>query len=136
MTPEILARITAARACRDLSDLARQGVGATAEPASSAERLTAARRLRVLANEIVDRMVVAEALAGTSWDELAAALGRDPHTLATEYGESVAQWGGLTETEMEGEADSAEALDAWYARHQEDGDPPARTPVANLLNRR
>lgn len=136
MTPEMLARITAARGCRDLSDLARQEVGTTAAPADPAARLMGARRLRVLANEIVDRIVVAEALAGTPWSEIADALGRDRGTLEAEYGESVEEWRSLTEAEAEAAAGDVAALDSWYVRHQEEGDPTADNPVGELLNRR
>ncbi|WP_328736518.1 hypothetical protein [Streptomyces bobili] len=76
MTPEILARITAARAARDLSDLARQAVGTTAESISTTERIQNARRLRQMANEFLDLIVLAEGLAGAEWAEIARALGR------------------------------------------------------------
>ncbi|CAM5235227.1 hypothetical protein [Streptomyces griseomycini] len=137
MTPEILARIATARALRDLSDLARQEVAATAEPLSPAERIRRARRLRQMTNEIIDRVVLAEALAGASWEEIAGALGlRDPGTVEREYAEDVAEWAALPEDEMEAEAEGAEDLDAWYARHREDHDPTAPSPVTDLLNRR
>lgn len=141
MTPEILARIATARAARDLSDLARQEVAATAEPLSSAERIRKARRLRQMANELVDRVVLAEALAGASWEEIAAALGpkglgRDPGTVEREYAEDVAEWAARSEEEMEAEAEGAGDLDAWYDLHREDHDPATASPVTDLLNRR
>ncbi|MGW3628512.1 hypothetical protein [Streptomyces sp. NPDC000880] len=136
MTPEILARITAARAARDLSDLARQAVGTTAAAMTPAERLVFARRLRQMANELVDFTTVAEALNGTPWPEIAMALSRrDAATVEGEYAESVAEWRELSAEQMADAAEGAEALDAWYARHREDADPAVETPVSDLLNR-
>ncbi|MER6109254.1 hypothetical protein [Streptomyces hirsutus] len=136
MTPEILARITAARAARDLSDLARQAVGTTAETTSTAERIETARRLRHMANQIVDLVVLAEALAGAEWSEITEALGRiEPGTVKAEYADAVAEWSSLTEAEATESAADIEDMDAWYARHREDHDPDLEKPVANLLNR-
>ncbi|OEJ21004.1 hypothetical protein [Streptomyces subrutilus] len=136
MTPEILARITAARAARDLSDLARQVVGASATPATPADRLIAARRLRQLANALVDYTVVAEALSGTSWESMAAALSRhDAATLQGEYEDSVEDWAALDAGVLDEGAQSAPDLDAWYLRHREDADPAGETPVSDLLDR-
>jgi len=136
MTPEILARITAARAARDLSDLARQAVGTIAETTSATERITNARRLRQMVNEYVDRVVLAEVLAGADWAEVAQALSRrDPGTVEEEYAEAVAEWSALTEDEANETAAGVEDLDDWYARHREDHDPDLEKPVAALLNR-
>ncbi|MFF4902289.1 hypothetical protein [Streptomyces sp. NPDC001068] len=136
MEPEILARITTARAARDLSDLARQTVATTAETTSPADRILQARRLRQLANEIVDRVVLAEALGGASWQEITEALNRqDPDTVRGEYEDAVAEWEAMPEDQKAAAADGLEALDAWYKRHREDQDPKLATPVADLLNR-
>ncbi|MFF7838756.1 hypothetical protein ACFZC6_08070 [Streptomyces ossamyceticus] len=137
MTPEILARITAARAARDLSDLARQAVGTTAESISATERIERARRLRQMANEYVDLIVLAEGLAGGDWAEITEALGRrDPGTVEREYADDLAEWDApVGETEAEEAVAGIEALDAWYARHREDHDPDLEKPVADLLNR-
>ncbi|MFI7299238.1 hypothetical protein ACWCY6_17420 [Streptomyces sp. 900105755] len=135
MRPEILARIAAARAARDLSDLARQAVGATAEPVSSTERIRRARELRQMVNEYVDRVVLGEALAGADWQEISKALNRrDPKTVEGEYADAVAEWS-AHEDEADSEDEGAEDLDAWYARHREDHDPDLEKPVADLLNR-
>ncbi|MFJ7004162.1 hypothetical protein ACIQU7_23485 [Streptomyces albidoflavus] len=137
MTPEILARIAAARAHRDLSDLARQALADTAVPSSASERIERSRRLRQMTNQITDLTVLAEALGGASWEEIAGALGRrDPGTVRAEYEEAVSEWQALTEEQMVAAADGIEALDAWYERHREDHDPQTLTPVNNLLNRR
>jgi hypothetical protein len=136
MEPEILARITTARAARDLSDLARQAVATTAETTSPTERILQARRLRQLANEIVDRVVLAEALGGASWPEITEALNRrDPDTVRGEYEDAVAEWKAMPEEQKAAAADGLEDLDAWYARHREDQDPELATPVADLQNR-
>ncbi|RZU28185.1 hypothetical protein EV284_6351 [Streptomyces sp. BK022] len=132
MTPEILARVSAARTVRDLSDLARQTLGAIAEDSTPAERIDQARRLRLLAVEYVDRIVLAEALGGTGWEDLAAALGRrDPDTVEADYADDVAEWSAATDAGSV--LDGYEALDAWYDRHREDHDPQTSTPVRNLL---
>lgn len=137
MTPEILARIAVARAARDLSDLARQAVGTTAQPASTAERIEQARRLRNLAGDIVDLVVLAEALGGASWEEITEALHRlDPGTVEREFAEDVAEWSNTPEEQLQRAADGHDALDEWYAQHREDQDPSLETPVADLLNRR
>ncbi|MER5222830.1 hypothetical protein [Streptomyces flaveus] len=136
MTPEILARITAARAARDLSDLARQAVGTTAEDISTTERIQNARRLRQMVNEFVDLIVLAESLAGAEWAEITRALGRgDAATVEGEYADAVEEWSAFTETEADEAGAGTEDLDAWYARHREDHDPDLEKPVADLLNR-
>lgn len=136
MTPEILARIATARALRDLSDLARQEVASTAEPLSTAERIERARRIRQMANQIVDYVVLGEALAGAPWEEIGTALRpQDPTSVRDEYEDAVGEWNALPEDEREGAAAGFEDLDDWYARQREDHDPELRTPVSDLLNR-
>ncbi|MFI9078817.1 hypothetical protein ACIGW8_20460 [Streptomyces sioyaensis] len=136
MRPEILARITAARAARDLSDLARQAVGATAESISPTERIQRARQLRQMANEYVDRVVLGEALAGADWLEISEALNRrDSKTVEGEYADAVADWSALPGDEADAEDEGVADLDDWYARHREDHDPDLEKPVADLLNR-
>ncbi|MFE4575743.1 hypothetical protein [Streptomyces chartreusis] len=136
MTPEILARIATARAARDLSDLARQFVATTAQPANPTERIRRARELRELVNQLVGLTVLAEAFGGASWEEITAALGRqDSDTVEREFAEDVAEWGGKSEEELQRAAEGHDALDKWYARHREDQDPEGSTPVADLFNR-
>ncbi|MYW67118.1 hypothetical protein GTY65_24060 [Streptomyces sp. SID8379] len=134
MTPENLARLASARAHRDLSDLARQGVGAISETATPAERIAAARHLRVMVNELVDLVVLGEALGGASWEEISQALKRrDPGTVEGEYEEAVAEWKAAPASAYEGAEGDARDLDAWYRRHREDFDPAAESPVSDLL---
>ena len=136
MTPEILARIATARAARDLSDLARLLLADTATTISTTERIEKARRLRQMASEVVDLVVLAEALGGASWEEVTEALGRrEPGTVEREFAEDVAEWGSKSEVELERAAEGYGALDEWYARHREDQDPELSTPVADLLNK-
>lgn len=136
MAPEILARIATARAARDLSDLARLLLADTATTTSPTERIEKARRLRQVAIEVVDLVVLAEALEGASWEEITEALGRrDPGTVEREFAEDVAEWSSKSEKELERAAEGHSALDEWYGRHREDQDPELSTPVADLLNR-
>ncbi|MFD4799254.1 hypothetical protein [Streptomyces anulatus] len=136
MTPEILARITLARAERDLSDRARAAVGTAAAAVSPTERIRAARRSRQLVNEIVDLTVLVAALAGTPWEEIAQSLSRrDPGTVEAEYADAVAAWKAMSREELVAAAAvGAQGLDAWYVRHREDYDPAEENPVADLLN--
>ena len=131
--PEAHARLEAARAARELSDLARAFVGETGTPLSAAERIRAARRLRALVHGLVDRVVLAEALGGEEWAELAAALGRDEESVRGEYGPAVGEWQREAVAPAESAAGDAEALDGWYRRHREDTDPSADQPVSGLL---
>lgn len=134
MNPEILARLSAARAHRDLSDLARQGLGDINSGASSRERIEAARRLRVLVNELVDLVVLAEALGGAPWEEITQALHRrDAETVRVEYEDAVSEWRAAPAPAFDGVDDDARDLDAWYQRHREDTDPAGENPATDLL---
>ncbi|MFE7072543.1 hypothetical protein ACFU96_20930 [Streptomyces sp. NPDC057620] len=133
----MLARIAAARADRDLSDYARQMVGITAVGAPAAECIRAARQMRLLATQIVDLTVLAERLAGASWQEITDALGRqDAAVVEDEYADAITEWQAKSEEQMKREAAGFPELDDWYVRHREDHDPHTSTPVADLLNRR
>ncbi|MEU1311072.1 hypothetical protein ABZ419_19580 [Streptomyces cinnamoneus] len=134
MTSENLARLAVARAHRDLSDLARQGVGSISSAAGTRERIEAARRLRVMVNELLDLVVLGEALDGEQWEEITSALRRrDVETVRAEYAEAVTQWQAVPATAIQGAEGDARDLDAWYRRHREDADPPVENPVSDLL---
>ncbi|GHF33783.1 hypothetical protein GCM10010218_13620 [Streptomyces mashuensis] len=134
MTSENLARLAAARAHRDLSDLARQGVGVISSGAGACERIEAARRLRVMVNELLYLVVLGEALGGEPWEEITRALcRRDVETVRAEYDEAVAQWEAAPATALHGAKGDAQDLDDWYRRHREDADPPAENPASDLL---
>ncbi|MDV6291246.1 hypothetical protein R2F25_38190 [Streptomyces sp. UP1A-1] len=93
-------------------------------------------RLRQMANNIVDLVVLSEALGGASWEEITQAMNRrDADTVQGEYADSVAAWEAMPEDQMTAAAEGFEDLDRWYARHREDQDPELPTPVADLLNR-
>ncbi|MFE0058645.1 hypothetical protein [Streptomyces sp. NPDC059003] len=133
MASATVARLVAARAHRDLSDLARLGVGTISSEQSCRERIEAARRLRVLANELVDLVVLAEALGGATWQEITKALQRrDAATVQAEYEDDVQEWQSAPAEPFDG-IDDAQGLDAWYRVHREDSDPPAENPVSDLL---
>ncbi|MEU5748253.1 hypothetical protein ABZ804_22275 [Streptomyces sp. NPDC047726] len=137
MTPEILARIVTARGMRDLSDAARHALATTSDTISPAERIEQARRLRQMANSIVDLVVLSEALGGASWEEITQALGRrDTGTVSGEYEDAVAAWQSMPEDEQQAAAEGSEDLDAWYSRHREDIDPTVESPITDLQNRR
>ncbi|MGI5337642.1 hypothetical protein ACQEVS_09725 [Streptomyces sp. CA-181903] len=132
MTPETLARLAAARAHRDLSDLARQGVGGIGCAAGARERIEAARRLRVTVTGLLDLVV----LGGEPWEGIARALcRRDVETVRAEYAEAVPYWQVAPATVLREAAGEARDLDAWYRRHREDIDPPVENPVFDLLVR-
>ncbi|MFG2141816.1 hypothetical protein [Streptomyces sp. NPDC048650] len=134
MNSESLAHVASARAHRDLSDLARQGVGGISSGASTRERIEEARRLRVLANELVDLVVLGEVLCGASWEEITQALHRrDAGTVQAEYEDAVREWEATPAEAFDGLDGDARDLDAWYRQHREDTDPPAEDPVFDLL---
>ncbi|MFE1270619.1 hypothetical protein [Streptomyces sp. NPDC058758] len=128
------ARLAAAQAARATADLARAVVGETSSPASAADRIRAARRLRVLSLEALDWTIRAEYLNGTSWVELAQLLQRDAGTLRRQYEAGTLQWAEALPESTDDEADAAGALDAWYRRHAEELlDPAQEAPVSGLF---
>ncbi|AKN68777.1 hypothetical protein QR97_02240 [Streptomyces sp. PBH53] len=132
--PESLARLTAARGHRDLSDLARQNVGVIGSPTTVQERIAAVRRLRILVEQIVDLVVLEAALSGASWEEITQALNRrDAETVQGEYEDAVADWRAAPASAYADVQDDARALDEWYRRHRDDGDPATENPVSHLL---
>ncbi|MGG2460110.1 hypothetical protein ACO0M4_09870 [Streptomyces sp. RGM 3693] len=134
MTPETVARLTVVRAYRDLSNLARHGVGNSLSGAGARERIEEARRLRVLANALVDLVVLSEALAGTPWQVITQALNRsDAETVQGEYAEAVTAWQAVPAEAFEGIGGDARDLDTWYRAHRDDSDPVAQNPASDLL---
>ncbi|WP_431959424.1 hypothetical protein [Actinacidiphila sp. bgisy160] len=142
--PADRALVAAAVSAWEISDYARALVGAAGMPQSVETRIQAARQLRVLTLELLDRTVLAEVLGGASWEEVAAALGLTPETTQSRYEETARVWarpeaatwtapGEAGDRDVEG---TAAALDAWYARHR-DGvdllDEEASDPVSRIL---
>ena len=134
MTPETVARLAVARAYRDLSDLARRGLGNISSGAGSRERIEEARRLRVMVNELVDRVVLAEALGGEPWEKITQALRRrDTGTVQAEYEVAVREWQAAPAEAFGGIDGDARELDTWYRAHREDTDPAVENPASGLL---
>ncbi|MFI9052510.1 hypothetical protein [Streptomyces sp. NPDC053427] len=131
------ARLLAAGHAREVADFARGIVGDSSSDVAAADRIRAARRLRLLSLQVLNWTVRAEVLSGTSWTELAASLGRDEDALREEFEDSTLQWTKDHDADPEQPEQSlaaAEALDAWYKRHA-DGllDPATQAPVSSLF---
>lgn len=129
------ARLAAAQAARAAADLARAQVGETSTDATAADRIRGARRLRLLAMQVLDWTIRAEFLNGATWEELAEHAGRDASSLKRQYEAGTLQWVEGLPNSTQDEADEAAALDAWYARHAEELLDPeaAKSPVAGLF---
>ncbi|MGW7090121.1 hypothetical protein ACWGH2_42430 [Streptomyces sp. NPDC054871] len=131
------ARLIAAVHAREVADFARGIVGDSSSDVAAADRIRAARRLRLLSLQVLNWTVRAEVLSGTPWPELAAGLGRDERTLRAEFEASTLQWAEDNEAEPESADQSlatAEALDAWYKRHADELlDPATEAPVSSLF---
>jgi len=145
--PAARALVAAGVSARELADHAQAVVGATGTELAVAERIRAARFLRLLAMEVVDRTVIASLLDGAPADEVADALGLDPAMVEQRYGPAVAAWSRPELSEQRGPGDAgdrdvagtAAALDQWWVRHQETANPLVEDvpdPVSRALNRR
>lgn len=109
-------------------------MGNISSGAGSRERIEAARRLRVLVDELVDLVVLGEALSGTSWEDITQALHRrDAATVQAEYEDAVNEWRRVPAEGFEGDDSDARTLDAWCQAHREVTDPSAKNPVSDLL---
>ncbi|MFD7764086.1 hypothetical protein [Streptomyces microflavus] len=131
------ARLVAAGHAREVADFARGIVGDTSSDATAADRIRAARRLRLLSLQVLNWTVRAEVLNGTAWSELAAALGRDEGSVREEFEAGTVQWAENIDADpqhAEHSATAARALDAWYEVHAEDMlDPAHEAPVSALF---
>ncbi|KIF04162.1 hypothetical protein PL81_20345 [Streptomyces sp. RSD-27] len=131
------ARLIAASHAREVSDFARGIVGATSNTATAADRLREARRLRLLALQVLNWSVRAEVLDGTPWTEIAAALGRDADAVRAEFESGTLQWADLALRDpdrTERRVAEAEDLDNWYRTHAVDFlDPAEDAPVSGLF---
>ncbi|MFJ5121948.1 hypothetical protein [Kitasatospora sp. NPDC088548] len=142
--PAARAFVAAAVADRDVAEFAIGLIAAGPADQTTDARIRAARRLRLLALEVLDRTVIAEALAGASWEELGAALGLDPAVAEGRYAQAVELWQDPAGAWMRGPgeagdpdvAGTAAAVDAWFARVQPLLNPGAEaeeSPVSRLL---
>ncbi|MFB8025895.1 MULTISPECIES: hypothetical protein [unclassified Streptomyces] len=130
------ARLIVAGHAREVSDFARGIVGGTAGPADTADRIVAARRLRLLSLQVLQWTVRAEWLKGASWAEIAAALDRDEETVRAEFEVGTEQWAVRAGAEANAEGRSvaaAVALDEWYRAHAGLLDPAVNSPVSGLF---
>ncbi|MGW0562968.1 hypothetical protein ACWDZ4_20670 [Streptomyces sp. NPDC003016] len=131
------ARLIASGHAREVADFARGIVGDASSDATPAERIRAARRLRLLSLQVLNWTIRAEVLRGTPWPELATALDRDEESLRTQFEAGTHQWAERHANDperAEQSAAAAEALDDWYRRHTEELlDPDQLTPVSGLF---
>ncbi|WP_330335697.1 hypothetical protein OHS33_38615 (plasmid) [Streptomyces sp. NBC_00536] len=131
------ARLIAASHAREVSDFARGVVGGTSSAATAADRIGEARRLRLLALQVLNWSVRAAVLEGTPWVEIATALGRDAEAVRAEFEAGTSQWADLASRDperAERSAAEAEALDTWYRTHAVDFlDPAEDAPVSGLF---
>ena len=149
--PPARASLAFSVAGRDASDYARDLVRDVATPMPAGERILTARNLRLLALKVLDRAVLMEALAGTSWEVIGDALGLGEEEARRRYEPTVAQWrhelptelidatifgdmttGLLHDHDPEG---TALTIDAWIARYRDpwDGPQPVPGPVTRAL---
>lgn len=146
---DLHARVAAAASAREVSDLSRAVLGDCGHRFVPGDLIRSARQVRVAALLLVDRAVIAELLAGASWEDVAAAVGTDAATAERIYLPALELWseevaeladagdhgvGGLTDLDLPGTAD---ALDMWWRRHAEpwesaEGASPIRTLVDRL----
>lgn len=144
--PAKRARVAAAVAAREVSDAARDLVGTASHEVPAAERIRAVRRLRLLALEVLDRTVIAEVLAGASWEEVAEAMLLEPGTAYNRYAETVELWAHPERSAQRGPgeagdpdvAGTAAVLDQWWDHHRDRSNPLASTdltPVTGLLDK-
>ncbi|MEV0487342.1 hypothetical protein AB0I69_42920 [Streptomyces sp. NPDC050508] len=131
------ARLLAAGHAREVADFARGIVGDSSSGVDAADRIRAARRLRLLSLQVLNWTVRAEVLHGTPWPDLAVALGRGEDALREEFEASTLQWARDHDADpasTEQSLAAAAALDAWYERHADDLlDPDTQAPVSSLF---
>ncbi|MEU7228948.1 hypothetical protein [Streptomyces chrestomyceticus] len=133
------ARLITAEHAREVADFARGIVGGLSEEGTAADRILAARRLRLLSLQVLQWTVRAEVLAETPWPELAAALGRDEESVRAEFEAGTEQWASRAAVDPDAESGSVEtarALDAWYRQHADALlDPEREAPISGLFTR-
>ncbi|MFD3514927.1 hypothetical protein [Streptomyces sp. NPDC058657] len=87
-----------------------------------------------MAHEVVDLVVLGEALGGTPWGAITRALHRrETATVQAEYQQGVNEWRAAPAPGCVMVAADAQALDAWYRQHREDTDLATENPVSDLL---
>lgn len=151
VSPAVRAHLAALVAARDVADHSYAIVGDAATPMLPGERIRRWRQIRMDALTGLDRTVLAELLEGTSWEDVADALGLTVEETRARYEKTLELWRsgrrlvdrtnyalfgehsvGLREdTDPRG---TAETLDAWYRRHAEPWAEPDARPVSRLFD--
>lgn len=137
------ARVATAVAAREVSDLARDVVVATAQDFAPGELITRMNRARIAQIAALDRAVLTERVAGASWDVIADALGMPVAAVIARYEPIADEWaercargeeiqlpaehhgvrvGILNDRDLEG---TAGTIEAWLERHIDPYDLPA-----------
>lgn len=136
------ATVSVAQAAVETADFARGIVGSIDRPQAAVDAIREGRRLRLFALAVLDRIVIAQRVAGASWADIAAGLGGGwtAGTVEAKYGPDVETWCGRrpitdhsmlvgdSSTGMPWDLDldgTADAIDLWYARHAEPWEQPA-----------
>lgn len=138
------AELATASAARDASDFARGIAAEVTTTRPPAARIREARELRLLALAVLDRAVVLELIAGTSWEDVSEALMLPLEETIRRYGPTVHAFrdgspiavpstiitsdsaSGLPmDTDPEG---TAAAIDQWLDRHLDPWEHGARGP--------
>jgi hypothetical protein len=142
------ARLAFAVAVREAADYARGLIGDVGVDHMPGELIRNARRLRLLALSGLDRAVLVERLAGTSWEQIAEAMVLPVDEARRRYEETVDLWmqelpAGEVNAVIYGDhttglrhdhdpAGTALALDQWWNRHLEPWEDED-TPVQRAL---
>lgn len=142
------ARMGMAVNARDVADEARGVLGDACAPLPRGELIAKTRRVRALAQALVDRAVMAEIAGGASWSDLADALGmpaEDCHRIYAPTWEVWLEHGSEPELDR-GDREvgtgrdfdpegTAESLDQWWRRHAEPWESADRPrPVGTLVD--
>lgn len=127
------------QAARDTADLARHIAAGINTPHEPGERVALARKLRLLALQTLDLIVVNELLAGASFEDVAGWLAMPVADVRARYEAPVRRWRtgepvtdpteALTDLTHNYRFDAdpvgtAMALDQWFARHADPWDDP------------
>jgi len=134
MSLDARTRIATAVAAREVSDLARDVVVAAAQDFAPGELIARMNATRIAQVAALDRAVLAERVAGASWEVIADALGMPVAAVITRYEPIAEEWaergargevqlpaehrgvrvGILNDTDLEG---TAGTIEAWLERH-------------------
>ncbi|MCX5070840.1 hypothetical protein OOJ91_33890 [Micromonospora lupini] len=106
------ARLAHVDAVRDAAEyLIQQAPTSTDQHAAPGEYITAARRARLLALQLLDRAVLLELSAGATWDVVADRLSWPLDTVLARYEDMWKAWKTSPDA-----GTTAEQVDSWYSR--------------------